>query len=228
MAASSSAVNGGEARAATQSSICSGRLAQHEGERHVGEALPSPGRDRGERVEPGGERGVDIRPGRAAGGAAGQQPLGERGENGTAHALVPDRIEEAVLRLAVEERVFRLMDEAGDAEVSQECRRAPRLVRRVGGNADVERLAGADGVGEGAHRLLQRRLRVEAVRVEDVDGVEPHPPQARVEARQQILARAPLAVGARPHAVAGLRGDHELVAVAAEVGRQQPAEGLLR
>ena len=39
----------------------------------------------------------------------------------------------------------------------------------------VERLALADGRVERAHRLLERRVRVEAVRVEDVDVVEAHP-----------------------------------------------------
>ena len=52
-----------------------------------------------------------------------------------------------------------------------------------------------------------RRLGVEAVRVEDVDVVEPHPRQALVEAREHVLARAPLAVGAGPHVVAGLGRD---------------------
>ena len=33
----------------------------------------------------------------------------------------------------------------------------------------------ADGGVERAHRLLERRVRVEAVRVEDVDVVEAHP-----------------------------------------------------
>ena len=78
-----------------------------------------------------------------------------------------------------------------------------------------------------AHRLLQRRVGVEAVAVEDVDVVEAHPPQRLVQRREQVLARAPLAVGPGPHVVAGLGGDDQLVAVGREVGGQQPAEVLL-
>ena len=49
-----------------------------------------------------------------------------------------------------------------------------------------------DLAGDRAERLLERRAGVKAVRVEDVDLVEPHPFQALIEARQQVLARAPL------------------------------------
>ena len=52
------------------------------------------------------------------------------------------------------------------------------LLGRVGGDPRVERLALTDGGVERAHRLLERRLGVEAVRVEDVDVVEPHPLRA--------------------------------------------------
>ena len=62
-------------------------------------------------------------------------------------------------------------------------------------------------------RLLERCLGIETVRVEDVDVVEPHPAEALVEARQEVLARSPLAVGAGPHVVAGLRRDDDLVPV---------------
>ena len=89
--------------------------------------------------------------------------------------------------------------------------------RRVGRDAGVERLALADGAVERTQRLLQRRLRIRPVRVEDVDVVEPHPREALVEAREQVLARAPLAVGAGPHVVAGLRRDDQLVPVGPEV-----------
>ena len=93
---------------------------------------------------------------------------------------------------------------------------------------DVERLALPDGRVERAHRLLERRLGVEAVRVEDVDVLEAHPLQRLVEAREHVLARAPLAVRAGPHVVAGLGRDHELVAVGPEVLAEEAAEVGLR
>ena len=54
-------------------------------------------------------------------------------------------------------------------------------------------------------------------RVEDVDILEPHAAQALIEAREQVLARSPFAIRARPHVVAGLRRDDHLVAVRREV-----------
>ena len=138
-----------------------------------------------------------------------------------------ERVEQAALDPAVEQRVGRLVDEERRPEVAQDGRRLARLLRRVGGDAGVERLPLAHGRVERAHRLLERRLRVEAMGVEDVDVVEPHSPQALVEAREQVLARAPFAVGAGPHVVAGLGRDDQLVAVGPEVLRQEPAEVLL-
>ena len=45
-----------------------------------------------------------------------------------------------------------------------------------------------DGSVQCAHRLLQRRLRIEAVGVEDVHVVQAHPEQALVETGEQVLA----------------------------------------
>ena len=116
---------------------------------------------------------------------------------------------------------------SGVPSASQDLVRLARLLRRVRRDARVERAARAHRRVERAHRLLERRLRIEAVRVEDVDVVEPHARERLVERREQVLARAPLAVRAGPHVVAGLRRDHELVAVRAEVVAQHPAERLL-
>ena len=68
------------------------------------------------------------------------------------------------------------------------------------------------------------RVRVEAVGVEDVDVVEAHPAQRWSSEAEQVLARAPLAVRARGHVVARLGGDDQLVAVGAEVLREERAE----
>ncbi|MPN48009.1 hypothetical protein SDC9_195613 [bioreactor metagenome] len=53
--------------------------------------------------------------------------------------------------------------------------------------------------------------------VKDVHVVKMHPFQALVEARDQVLAAAVVAVGAGPHVVASLRGDDELVPVGVPV-----------
>ena len=79
------------------------------------------------------------------------------------------------------------------------------------------------------HGLLDRRLGVEAVAVEDVDVVQAEPGQRLVERGQDVLARpAALAVGTGPHVVAGLGGDHQLVAEPGEVLGEEAAEVLLR
>src|SRR5664280_1324805 len=78
------------------------------------------------------------------------------------------------------------------------------------------------------HRLLERRVGVEAVRVEDVDVIDAHPAQALVEAGKQVLAGPPLAVRPGPHVIARLRRQHELVPVATEVGVENAAKVGLR
>jgi hypothetical protein len=105
-----------------------------------------------------------------------------------------------------------------------------RLLRPLGGvrrDSGIERFALPHRGVERAHRLLERRLGVEAVGIEDVDVVEPHPGEALVEACEQVLPRAPDSIRARPHVVARLRRDHELVAVRIQVLLQQHSEVLL-
>ncbi len=70
------------------------------------------------------------------------------------------------------------------------------------------------------HGFLERRVGIEAVRIEDVDIVEPHPLQALVEAGQHIFAAAPFAVGTGPHQVAGLGRDDQFVAKPAKSVRR--------
>jgi hypothetical protein len=77
------------------------------------------------------------------------------------------------------------------------------------------------------HRLLERRVRVRTVRVEDVDVVEPEALQRLVERREEVLARAAVAVRPGPHVPAGLGADDQLVAVRPEVLREQPTDVLL-
>ena len=94
-----------------------------------------------------------------------------------------ERVDEIRLDPAVQDRVGGLVDEQRRAEVAEDGMRLTGLLGRVRRDAGVERLALANGAVERAHRLLQRRRRVDAMRVEDVDVVEAHPPEALVEAR---------------------------------------------
>ena len=60
------------------------------------------------------------------------------------------------------------MDGERRAEVAEDRRCLERLLRRVGRDAGVERLPRAHGRVECAHRLLEWRIRIEAVGVEDL------------------------------------------------------------
>ena len=63
--------------------------------------------------------------------------------------------------------------------------------------------------------------------VEDVHVGQAHALQTLVQRGEDVFARAPLAVGAGPHQIAGLGRDDELVAVRGEVLAQEAAEVLL-
>src|SRR5262249_17203924 len=103
-----------------------------------------------------------------------------------------------------------------------------RPFRRVGRDARIEGLALPHGRVQCPERLLERSLGIEAVRVEDVDVLEPHPLERLVERREEVLPGPPVAVRAGPHVVAGLRRDDELIAVRTEILPDDRAERLLR
>ena len=80
------------------------------------------------------------------------------------------------------------MDQTRRAQLAEEFCRLRGLDGIVVGQAGVERLAGAHGVGQGAHGLLERRVRVGAMAVEDVNVLEAEAAQALIEARQQVFS----------------------------------------
>ena len=90
--------------------------------------------------------------------------------------------------------------------------------------ANVKCFARRHGLRERAHRFFERRVRVHAVMIENVDVVKTHAHEALVEARVQIFAAAPVAVRARPHIIACFRRDDELVAVRTEIFAEQPSK----
>ncbi len=215
------------------------RVAQRPGERELRQRLAAASRDlrQASDLRPGllvqlvrGERAVLARA-RAFGNPVevplAEQALRERRERDAAHALRLEHVEQAVLDPAVQHRVRRLVDQRPRAEVTQHLGRGRSLLWRVRGDAGVERLALTHRRVERAHRLLDRSVGIGTMRVEDVDVLETHPPQALVEACEHVLARAPFAVRARPHVVARLRRDDDLVAERTEVLLEEPPEVLL-
>ena len=81
----------------------------------------------------------------------------------------------------VERRVRRLMDQQRDPGLAQDRRRRPRLLGGVRGDARIQRLTLGNGGVQRAHRLLERRLGIEAMRVEDVDVVDTETPEGLIE-----------------------------------------------
>ena len=156
--------------------------------------------------------------------SVGEESLRQDGEGDAPDSFSAEDVEEAVFDPAVEHRVRRLVDEQRGAELAEDGDGLGGALVGVGGDADVEGLAGRDGGVEGAEGFLEGRVGVEVVVVEDVDVVEPEAPQALVEAGEQIFPGAEVAIGARPHVPAGLGGDDELVAVVAEVVVEDPGE----
>ena len=84
------------------------------------------------------------------------------------------------------------------------------------------------GVRQCAHRFLERSGRVDPVRIENVDIIEPHARETLVETGEEILARAAVTIGSWPHVVARLGRDDQFVAVRPEICGHPTAEIFLR
>ena len=127
--------------------------------------------------------------------SAGQQALGERRERDAADPVPLERVRQAVVfDPAVQDRVRRLVDEQPDAHLHEDRGRLSRLFRPVRRDPGVQRPARLHRRRQRAHHLLERGARVGAMAVEDVDVLQAHPAQRLVQAREQVLARAPVAV----------------------------------
>ncbi len=98
------------------------------------------------------------------------------------------------------------------------------LVGTVVRYARIQGPTTGDGGGQRTGGFLDRGLGIGAVVVEDIDVVQPHPQQARVQGSKQILARAMVAIRAGPHVVSGLGRDDQLVPVWAKILLEDPAE----
>ena len=88
----------------------------------------------------------------------------------------------------MQHRVLRLVRDQLHAELLRERVALLQLLRRPLRDADVERLALTDDVGERLERLLQRGLVVEAVRLVEVDVVGAEARQRAVDRLEDVLA----------------------------------------
>ena len=148
----------------------------------------------------------------------GQKALCQRAEGDDALVQAGGGILQAVaLNRAVKDRVAVLVDDEWHMQLVQNGRGLFQRGAVIVGQARIQRLAAAHSLRQCAHRLLQRGVGVHAVVVEDVHIVQSHAAQALVQTGQQVLAAAPVAVGAVPHHIPGLGGDDQLIAVDAEI-----------
>ena len=115
---------------------------------------------------------------------AGEKAAAERAVRDEADAELATRREDAVLRIARPQRVLGL--QRGDRmDLARAAQRLDAGLRQ----AEVADLAGLHEVGHRADRVLDRRARVDAVLVVEVDVIDAEPLQARV-ARRLARTRA--------------------------------------
>ena len=93
----------------------------------------------------------------------------------------------------------------------QHLRKLPAVHAR---GADVERLAGLHDVVQRFERLLDRRLRVEAMDLVEVDIVGREAAKRGLDRQHDVLAREAAIVRPGTHRKKDLRGDHDVVAAA--------------
>src|SRR5688572_22367741 len=157
-------------------------------------------------------------------------------------AIAPDEVVPAPERAGEEAAPKRAVRHKRDAELAQQRDdlrlkvARPQRIFRLHGRERVDRMRAADGVGaglaqaevahlalldearHGADRLLDRRLRIDAVLVVDVDVIDAEPLETRLARDRDVVGpavdEAALAVWSAH--VAELRGDQHLVAPAAE------------
>src|SRR5881398_2239538 len=153
----------------------------------------------------------------------GQEAAPERAVGDEADPQLAARREDPVLRVAAPERVFGLQRGDGVHRARAPERLGPRFRE-----AEPAHLPRAHQVGHRAHRVLDRRVRIHAVLVVEVDRLEAEALQAPV-ARGAHVLRAPVD-GAHPRVVAAhdaeLGGDDDLLAPAAEGAPDQLLVGV--
>ena len=164
--------------------------------------------------------------GLVAAAVARQEAARQRAPWDQADALVETERDHLALFLAVDEVVVVLHGhEARPAVLLGDLLglgELPRVHRR---RADVAGLAGAHDVIERLHRLFDRRLRIPAMDLIQIDVVDAQAAQRRVDAIEDVLARQAALVRAAAHCAVDLGRDHDLVARGERT--QRPARDLL-
>src|SRR5215218_9209653 len=128
------------------------------------------------------------------------------------NALLPAGRQHLPLDVPLHERVLRLQaHEPLEALKLAHVYGLHELPAREVGDPDVAHLAGSHQVRERRQGLIQGRRGVPHVHLVEVYVVRAEPPEARLAARQYVLAREADVVRTVAHREAHLRGEHQLV-----------------
>jgi hypothetical protein len=130
---------------------------------------------------------------------AAEEAAGERTPDHQADAFALQHRDQLALEVAAGDRVVGLQAlEARQAEPLGNAERLRDLPGRPVRNADVAHMAVLHQGVERAHRFLDRRRRIEAVDLVQVDVIELQALQARLQAGDDVAARRAAHVRARP------------------------------
>ena len=141
------------------------------------------------------------------------EPVEVHHQHAESAALAAGGGQHLLLRGAVEHVVARLMDgDRGPVLLPGDRQGLGERRVRITGNPGIQDLPLANQGFQGPERLLHWCLRITPMAVKNIDVVDAHPLQRLFATRDEMLPAAPIAIGAGPHRIAGLGGDHQFVA----------------
>ena len=88
----------------------------------------------------------------------------------------------------VQDVIAGLVNDAGRAKLFQDGMRFTRALAVIAGNAGIKRATGPNDMIQRTHGFFQWCIGIEAVRIEDIDVIQPHAFQALIARRDQIFA----------------------------------------
>ena len=83
----------------------------------------------------------------------------------------------------------------------------------VVGDSNIQCLSASDNLCQSLHSLLQRSLRIHSVMIENIYIIQAKTFQALVKTGDQILTASPVSIRSRPHIIACLCADDQLISV---------------
>ncbi len=155
--------------------------------------------------------------------------LGQRTERDDSSSRISRCLFQPVfLNGSVEDGIPVLINDKRAAHLFQDLGGSSHGLSVIVGETGVECLSGRDSLCQSPHGLLQGRLGIHPVMIEDIYIFQPHPLKALVQAGQQIFPAAPVSIRSRPHVITCFCADDQLVSVRSQIFFQYSPEILLR